>query len=255
MDENDLVDVYKHLHPDSHLVTYLRGNKRLDYVCITPGLIPALRAAGCLPFHTGIFSDHSALFVNFDPEILFLGNLFSSIDPAMRKLKSTNPQRVDNYLEMLQAYFAAYNILERVQQLEEDFEMRLSNFIHLIDKYEVLDRSIIEAMLAAEQLCCKSKHGYAWSIKLVQTGKRVRYWKTCRSSLWNRMESDHMFHLAKALDIEDDPSLTLPDVDKRLTEARKKLKLVQSNAAAFLDTHLEEMAKWRLKDGKGDLAA
>eukprot|EP00957_Ditylum_brightwellii_P171742 13074405-Ditylum_brightwellii.AAC.1 len=69
IDENDLIDVYKHLHLESHPVTYLRGNKQLDYVCITPGLIPALRAAGYLPFHTGIFSDHSALFVDSDEEM------------------------------------------------------------------------------------------------------------------------------------------------------------------------------------------
>eukprot|EP00957_Ditylum_brightwellii_P171030 13019782-Ditylum_brightwellii.AAC.1 len=121
--------------------------------------------------------------------------------------------------------------------------MRQSDFSHLIDKYKVLDRSFTDAMLAAEKSCCSSKHSYTWSIKLVQAGKSVRYWKTCRSSLRNRMDFDHMFHLAKALDINDDPSLTLPEVDKRLTEARKTLKLVQCNAAAFRDTHLEEMAK------------
>eukprot|EP00957_Ditylum_brightwellii_P048921 3711638-Ditylum_brightwellii.AAC.1 len=71
----------------------------------------------------------------------------------MRKLKSTNPQRVDSYLDTLQASFAAHNILERVQQLGEDFEMRQSDFSHLINRYEVLDRSITEAMLAAKKSC------------------------------------------------------------------------------------------------------
>eukprot|EP00957_Ditylum_brightwellii_P116972 8922101-Ditylum_brightwellii.AAC.1 len=33
------------------------------------------------------------------------------------------------------------------------------------------------------------------------------------------------------------------------------LKLVQKNAAVARDTHLEDMAKRQLKDGKGDLAA
>eukprot|EP00957_Ditylum_brightwellii_P160923 12251830-Ditylum_brightwellii.AAC.1 len=60
-----------------------------------------------------------------------------------------------------------------------------------------------------------------------------------------------MFHLAK----DDDPSLTLHEVDKLLTEARKTLKLVQRNDAAFWDTHLEKMAKRQLKDRKGNLAA
>eukprot|EP00957_Ditylum_brightwellii_P064954 4927583-Ditylum_brightwellii.AAC.1 len=64
-----------------------------------------------------------------------------------------------------------------------------------------------------------------------------------------------MFHLVKPLEIDDDPSLTLSDVDKKLTAARKELKAVQQNAAVTRDTHLEEIAKKRLKDRKGDLAA
>eukprot|EP00957_Ditylum_brightwellii_P026833 2029005-Ditylum_brightwellii.AAC.1 len=113
INKNDLIDAYKHLHLDSNPATYLRGHKRLDYVFTTLGLFPALRAAGYLLFHTGIFSDHSALFVDFDPESLFHRDLSSLVDPAMRKLKSTNPQRVDNYSDTLQAYFEAHNILER----------------------------------------------------------------------------------------------------------------------------------------------
>eukprot|EP00957_Ditylum_brightwellii_P178178 13571008-Ditylum_brightwellii.AAC.1 len=59
--DNDLVDAYKDIHPGSHPATYLRGHKRLDYMCLTPGLIPALGAIGYLPFHTGIYSDDCAL--------------------------------------------------------------------------------------------------------------------------------------------------------------------------------------------------
>eukprot|EP00957_Ditylum_brightwellii_P022790 1718633-Ditylum_brightwellii.AAC.1 len=64
-----------------------------------------------------------------------------------------------------------------------------------------------------------------------------------------------MFHFAKPLKIEDDPSFTLSDVDKKLTAARNELITVQKNAAATRDTHLEEITKRCLKDGKGDMAA
>eukprot|EP00957_Ditylum_brightwellii_P153409 11676063-Ditylum_brightwellii.AAC.1 len=90
------------MHPRSHPATYLRGHKRLDCMCITPGLIPALQAIGYLPFHTGIYSDHCALWADFDPEILFLGATCSKIDPAIRKLKTSNPMRVDNYMDSLE---------------------------------------------------------------------------------------------------------------------------------------------------------
>eukprot|EP00957_Ditylum_brightwellii_P051109 3875079-Ditylum_brightwellii.AAC.2 len=91
--DNDLVDAYHHLHPQSNPATYLRGHKRLDYMLLTPGLTPALRSIGYLPFHTGIFLDHCALYADFDPEILFLGDLSSFINPATRRLKATNPKK------------------------------------------------------------------------------------------------------------------------------------------------------------------
>eukprot|EP00957_Ditylum_brightwellii_P024286 1832047-Ditylum_brightwellii.AAC.1 len=63
-----------------------------------------------------------------------------------------------------------------------------------------------------------------------------------------------MFHLAKHLEITDYPSLPFLEVDKCLTGARKELGLVQHNATTLNDTNLEEMARKRLKDDKGDLA-
>eukprot|EP00957_Ditylum_brightwellii_P059893 4547267-Ditylum_brightwellii.AAC.1 len=138
-----------------------------------------------------------------------------------------NPQRVDNYIDSLQPYFLAHNIIQRVVQLEKDFEMRTSDFTPLIHRYEQLDRAITEGMLAAEKACCTSKHGYGWSLKLVPAGKTVCYWKTRKSSICNKTDFEHMYHLAKALEIGNDPSITLSDIDKKLTMARKVLKLVQ----------------------------
>eukprot|EP00957_Ditylum_brightwellii_P156017 11875537-Ditylum_brightwellii.AAC.1 len=71
--DNDLVDVYHQLHPQSNPATYLRGHQRLNYMFLTPGLTPALRSIGYLPIHTGDIS--------------------SSIDPETRKLKATHPKR------------------------------------------------------------------------------------------------------------------------------------------------------------------
>eukprot|EP00957_Ditylum_brightwellii_P074539 5663510-Ditylum_brightwellii.AAC.1 len=51
-DNLDLIGAYSHMHPTSNPLTYLRGQKRLDYMLITPGLLPALRLIGYLPFHT-----------------------------------------------------------------------------------------------------------------------------------------------------------------------------------------------------------
>eukprot|EP00957_Ditylum_brightwellii_P143027 10898024-Ditylum_brightwellii.AAC.1 len=112
--DNGLVDAYKHMHPESHPATYLRGQKRPDYMFITHGLIPALRETDYLPFHTGIYSDHCALWADFNPKVLFLGDISSPVDPAIRKLKTSNPMRVDNCMDSLETYFINQNILQRV---------------------------------------------------------------------------------------------------------------------------------------------
>eukprot|EP00957_Ditylum_brightwellii_P081263 6181570-Ditylum_brightwellii.AAC.1 len=88
-----LIDAYSHIHPTSNPPTYLRGQTQLDYMLITPGLLPALQSIVYLPFHTGIFSDHCAIWTDFDPDILFLEEIGSVIEPAMQKLKTSNPTR------------------------------------------------------------------------------------------------------------------------------------------------------------------
>eukprot|EP00957_Ditylum_brightwellii_P160845 12246074-Ditylum_brightwellii.AAC.1 len=80
-------------------------------------------------------------------------------------------------------------------------------------------------MLMAEKSCCSSKHGYAWWIKLVKAGKLVWYWKMRKSLIWNKTEFTHLHMIAKKTEVEDDASLTLSDIDKKLTEAQKALRL------------------------------
>eukprot|EP00957_Ditylum_brightwellii_P095217 7251825-Ditylum_brightwellii.AAC.1 len=43
--ENDLVDVFAHIHPTvTPPTTYQRGQHKLEHIFITPALIPALRS-------------------------------------------------------------------------------------------------------------------------------------------------------------------------------------------------------------------
>jgi hypothetical protein len=91
-------------------------------------------------------------------------------------------------------------------------------------------------------------------LKLVKAGKSIRYWKMRKSSLKNNITSLHLQNLATNLGVEEEGTLCIADVDKRLTKARKDLKLVQKNAAATRDTHLEELARSRTEGKSGDIA-
>eukprot|EP00957_Ditylum_brightwellii_P143568 10937809-Ditylum_brightwellii.AAC.1 len=105
----------------------------------------------------------------------------------------------------------------------------------------------MEGMLSAEETCCRSKQGYAWSLKLVRAVKLVWYWKLRKSSLKNRAEYEHLHMLAALLEVEDYASQTMSEINKRLTDTRKALKLVQKNVAVARDIHLEELARHQTK--------
>eukprot|EP00957_Ditylum_brightwellii_P076211 5793103-Ditylum_brightwellii.AAC.1 len=100
-----------------------------------------------------------------------MGEIGSAVDPAIWKLKTSNPKQVDNYMDALEVFFTNQNILTRALQLQQDFLDRTHDLSVLINRYEQLDRIITKGMLSVEKSCCKSKHGYAWLIKLVRAGK------------------------------------------------------------------------------------
>eukprot|EP00957_Ditylum_brightwellii_P098416 7498245-Ditylum_brightwellii.AAC.1 len=76
-----------------------------------------------------------------------------------------------------------------------------------------------------------------------------------KSSLKNDINYMHLQNLSISLGVEEEGNLSIAEIDKRLTMARKDLKLVQKNAAAARHTHLEEMARSRIKNLLGDIAA
>eukprot|EP00957_Ditylum_brightwellii_P074829 5686940-Ditylum_brightwellii.AAC.1 len=64
--QNNLVNVLTHLHQRAtppH--TYQRGYSQIDYIFITPALIPALYSTGYLPFNILFISNHSAAYATF----------------------------------------------------------------------------------------------------------------------------------------------------------------------------------------------
>eukprot|EP00986_Skeletonema_menzelii_P020806 scaffold32353_cov400-Skeletonema_menzelii.AAC.1 len=55
--------------------TYLRGSRRLDYILMDMGLVPAIKSMGYLGTHEAVHSDHSMAWVDFDEKQLFRGKI------------------------------------------------------------------------------------------------------------------------------------------------------------------------------------
>eukprot|EP00957_Ditylum_brightwellii_P142173 10831967-Ditylum_brightwellii.AAC.1 len=109
-------------------------------------------------------------------------------------------------------------------------------------------------MLNAERTCRTSKTGKAWSLKLVQAARLVRYWKTRKSDLLNIQEPTQM-QLQLGVDLNIDyVHLSAEDVMANITQARKKLHQAQKQAAELRDEMLEEMARDCVTHGNSDIA-
>ena len=68
-----MVDAIAHFHGDEIPKTYLRGKNRIDYMFITPGIIPCMRRSGHLGIQDGIPSDHVGCWLEFDGLEMFRG--------------------------------------------------------------------------------------------------------------------------------------------------------------------------------------
>jgi hypothetical protein len=156
--QNDLVDVFGVTPPN----TYQRGDKCIDYIFITPALIPALQSTGFLTFNLPFTSDHGAAYVDFDEEILFMGKTNNPVDSAQRNLISGSPIGRDNYCEDLKQQFTKHYIVEKVDTLYN--KIKSNNYIisDVRDQFETLDRQITEMMLSAEWGCRTPTTGKAW---------------------------------------------------------------------------------------------
>eukprot|EP00957_Ditylum_brightwellii_P007223 548804-Ditylum_brightwellii.AAC.1 len=90
--------------------TYQHSNNRLDYIFLTPVLLPALSLVGFLPFNVPFLTDHGFLFANFDEELLLQGMVNNPIDNNKRNLIANNPVCRDRYVELLSDLFATHHI-------------------------------------------------------------------------------------------------------------------------------------------------
>jgi hypothetical protein len=68
----DLIDVHTSRHNEAATTaTYARGTKKIDYILITPELLPLVTRSGMLPFYTGKHTDHRGLFIDINSKALF----------------------------------------------------------------------------------------------------------------------------------------------------------------------------------------
>jgi hypothetical protein len=157
--------------------TYIRGNKRLDYILISSTLQDAVERSGILPYNSLFPGNHCPCFIDLNTTILFECPTPPPAPPCQRSLQLLDPRRVNTYREVLHKQLEYHKISNKLQTLTEAALNGSWTPDHTFC-YEQLDSLITEAMLLAERNCSKkyTKH-FEWSPTLINSVETVRYWR------------------------------------------------------------------------------
>ena len=151
--------------------TFKGGPNRLDYILLSPALVPYIRAAGYEPYdYRGVFSDHRAMFLDFASDLLFGDQPIPLVSGSQREFRANDPEAV---IESKYAELHNHNILERLLSLEE-MQDHDPAFVERID--QDMERA---AAIAIKTV--KSYKRYPWSPQLSKAWAVIHYYKICLS--------------------------------------------------------------------------
>jgi hypothetical protein len=90
-----LEDVHRHFFPDQELPSHRKGKEKIDFMLVTPDILPSISAVGILEHDAGLTSDHRTMFLDLDISQFFRG---LSCDPVSVKTRSFT---TSNYKRMM----------------------------------------------------------------------------------------------------------------------------------------------------------
>jgi hypothetical protein len=150
-------------------------NRIIDYILISPVLMPAVLHSGSLSYHSLMHSDHRAYYLDLDSTILFADPAYEIAPMSSRHLCLQDPRVVQKYKEILHEQLAHHNIIERVESLLEASQNNTWTDTHTT-AYQAIDGVITEAMLYAERAVGRRYSSkYQWSPTLKAMAQALRY--------------------------------------------------------------------------------
>jgi hypothetical protein len=237
-----LTDAPAHFHGiEDESPTYVRGNRRLDYVFITEGVIPYVRACGIEPFFATIHSDRRGLFVDIDNAGLLGGEMAHLLPPALRGISGSCPQ-YEKYINNVYNHLSEHNVMKRGEKVFGTLDKAtIPVRPNLVVASNRIDRDMTRAMLYAEKTC-RQPDRPPWSEVLHLAGKAVRFRKTFISGLKNHTDvSDALSIICADLQWDVIPSIPLKAAKTELQQAQKELKECRAHATENRQKFLTKM--------------
>ena len=150
-----LQDAYGYYHPGSETNTHKQGTRRIDFILMSPALLPMIQNIGYESFDSGIISDHRGMYVDLNLKVLQTNQ-----DMYSRRMKSNQSTRVKKYRKKLHKKLMMQRIPQQIRKLgkiqKKEWTSKHTN------KLLCLDRVITKAMLDAERKCLLA-HTAPWS--------------------------------------------------------------------------------------------
>ncbi len=212
--ELNLIDVMALKHGLAQEVpTYARGTKRLDYILATPRIAAATQKCGVEPFNHRIFSDHRALFIDLDSEILFGHKQSPLASLTYRDIQAKDAASNTTYIDTLHAGLTNHRAFSRMSALKQ-------TNIYQPNRLEALDRDATRLMLKTGKKC-KQKRRAPWPPILDRARDKLAILKLAVGSSNLRMDFDTQIdRIQQRLDYDLDITASPPTRQDALTAAQ-----------------------------------
>jgi len=227
---------HRHRHPPR---TCIKGARRINYIFLSPTLVPAMRRVGQLGIQDAILSDHCGIWIDFNVRKLFKGSTesLSSILEAPFNLRQT--MKVEKYIATMESHLKETRVEERLDALAAT-QLSLPEYV---EQYEKIRMDADVAMQAGVKAVRRKNVGYARSPALMKAASLVRYWKTQLSSLRTSSPfSEKTVEFAKThVLLQSVQSSAI--IFQGLHQAWAHLRHVQKYAAELREAWLDQMAE------------
>jgi len=234
-----LQDALVFLNGEDRPPTISGSSQVIDHILVSQNVLEYLVGAGQLVRNSTFTSDHSALFIQIDDDIL--DSTRHSIPTKSRKLHTKDYAAVEAYLEELRYQFSQNNIENRVKEL---MEIPTTNWhADHTTKYNKLDQHITRLMLLSEKKCSKKKNSYyEWSPELAKAGSELSYLLLIKRSKKKVVHPEILERARIRAQTSTLLHIPLTDLNKEIKLARKRLKQVREQSYEHRKSWLEALA-------------
>ena len=237
LSQTTLVDTISHAHGEMAPKTYLRGQRRIDFVFASESLLPHLRRSGHLGILDAIPSDHVGIWLEFDGTELFRGATENLGSIQQKPFTMRDTTQLKTFTDTVEKHLVEQSVESRLGSLQRSIpEGAIATPLHVAE-YEKIARDVDAAMKAGIAASSRKNVGFHRSPALTDAASIVRYWRLQLTACRNKIGlSEKIIRFASKHDLPQ-MVVSIESIHRALHDAWEDLRAVQQKAQ-------EHRAKW-----------